>query len=61
MWIARNRNGSLHLYDDKPIRGINVWYVLLTDCGLSHEFPLNPNLFPEITWEDDEPREIILK
>lgn len=61
MYVARNRDGSLRLYDDKPIRGINIWYVMDKDGGYNGGYPVKSNLFPEVTWEDDEPAELIIK
>lgn len=57
MWIARNSDGSLRLYEDKPIKGIILWY----DGWFNGGYPIKSNLFPEVTWNDDEPREIVLK
>ena len=55
MWIARDAEGLLHLYEKKPIKTIYGWYAT---CGGTS---LPSYLFPEIKWEDKEPRELILK
>lgn len=55
MWIARDKNGLLYLHEKKPVKTNYGWYnpkgvtILPTDT------------FPEIKWEDEEPRELILK
>lgn len=54
MWIARDESG----YSTKPFKrectwgfkGKNTTVVVLSD-----------SLFPEVKWEDKEPRELILK
>ncbi len=55
MWIARDAEGLLHLYEKKPIKTIYGWYAT---CGGTS---LPSYLFPEVKWEDKEPRELILK
>lgn len=55
MWVARDKNGTLKLFDSMPKRGelcgewFNAW------C-----FKLNNDLFPDLKWED-EPIEVELK
>ena len=55
MWIARDKDGLLHVYEKKPIKTIYAWYA---PCGSTS---LPSYLFPEIKWEDEEPRELVLK
>lgn len=55
MWIARDKDGLIHLYEKKPIKTVygwhsNGWII----SGPSYDFP-------EIKWKDEEPRELILK
>ena len=56
MWIARDKDGDLFLYLTKPhkVKNRGFWtgdapIILLKGC------------FPEIKWEDKEPRKLILK
>lgn len=61
IWIARDKDGSLYLYEEKPVR---------IDCGDYWSFrDLDDNpicceidgyLFPELTW-DSEPIELVIK
>lgn len=55
-WIARDRNEGLWVHDRKPEKnlGMGEWggYVF---------YRLNPDQFPEVQWEDDEPTEVELK
>ena len=55
-WIARDEDGTLFLYKDKPFRGSEQWHenpVLFT--GL---IELRREWFPEIKWSDDEPTRV---
>lgn len=57
LWIARNTDNTLVLFQSKPILGSNfIWEELLNeDCMYIEEY-----LFPEVTWENS-PKEIELK
>ena len=57
MWIARDRDNSLNLFSSKPFRNGSYWISRVTDIVIY----LPPSLFPEVKWEDEEPRELILK
>ena len=56
MWIARDDEGSLNLHIDKPSK-ISVYGHWRSEF----HYPIPSNLLPEVTWEDEEPRELILK
>ena len=51
-WAARDMDGKLFLYRDKPIKDKFVWY----SPGFS--FVLASASFPEIKWSDDEPTKV---
>lgn len=57
LWIARNTDDTLVLFQSKPILGSNfIWEELLNeDCMYIEEY-----LFPEVTWENS-PKEVELK
>lgn len=55
MWIARDKDGSLWLSVNKPTKDPVQW------VGGGIIFLVDPNAFPEVQWEDEEPRELILK
>ena len=57
MWIARDENGELWLYEEKPYRKVNRWTSSDGDCQLL----INSDWFPEVSCEDEEPRELVLK
>jgi hypothetical protein len=54
MWIARDKNNRLHIFSAKPSRIFNYWQ------GLDRT-SIPCFLFSEIKWEDEEPRELVLK
>ena len=56
MWIARDNGGFLYGFENKPIRDKHGW---IPTNGWAVHFP--SFAFPEIKWEDEEPRELILK
>ena len=57
LWVARNKNGSLFLHvDQKPYKEGNWWELGFSD----YYFNLDPNLFPEVKWSDDEPTKVKL-
>ena len=53
-WAARDMDGKLFLYRDKPIKDKFVWY----SPGFS--LVLASASFPEIKWSDDEPTKVKL-
>lgn len=57
MWIARDENGSLWLFGEKPYRKSYYWTSGDGNC----QSLMNSDWFPEVKWEDEEPRELILK
>lgn len=56
LWVARDNNGELYLYNEKPecYNDSKVWFA----CGICAQ--LDNNLFPDLTWED-EPLEVELR
>lgn len=57
MWMARDEDGKLYLYETKPRKyeEKKVWQSgnCLTD--------LPGDMFPEIKWTDAEPVEVVIK
>lgn len=58
MWITRDKDKELYLSSEKPYKGKEFW---LMNCATTTVIQLPSELFPEIKWEDEEPRELILK
>lgn len=57
MYITRNRNGELSIFEEKPVKTSYVW---VSDKG-AWDILSNDSNFQEVKWEDEEPRELILK
>lgn len=57
MWLARDRDGLLYIYENKPKKGLFSGWVV--KCGWFSNLP--SYVLPEIKWEDEEPRELVLK
>ena len=55
MWIARDSDGSLWVYEEKPIRRTNVFQPNFKEWSR-----INNDLFQEVTWENS-PKELIIK
>ena len=55
VWIARDKDNSLCMYNKKPIRSDNMWELGYE--GDIYAFPIPETWFPKLTWED-EPRRI---
>ena len=56
MYIARDKDSTLWEYEKKPLKRQEHWVCVGGYCQI-----LDPDLFPEVKWEDKEPRELVLK
>lgn len=56
IWIARDKNGRLWLCRCKPVRSEFNWGGCLRDDQLEISFAL----FPEVKWDDKEPKRVKL-
>lgn len=54
LWVARNENGNLYLFQNKPNRSTHYWF------SLNMQFQINITSFPSLTWES-EPIKVTLK
>ena len=52
LWAARDKDGKLFLYRDKPIKDKFVWYLPGSSLVLASAS------FPEIKWSDKEPTKV---
>ena len=60
MWIARDKDGSLWLYEKEPLgKSSQSWIAAI--IGKNERLDIDEDWFPEVKWEDEEPRELILK
>lgn len=57
MWLARDYNDRLVLYEYKPIKRINCgWWESNEDDGAEVEI----DIYPSVKWSDVEPTEVEL-
>lgn len=56
MYIARDRNGDLYLFQTCPKKNEEHGYWQ-SESKLTDGVSLDPSLFPEVSWEDEEPTE----
>lgn len=57
MWVARDKDGSLFIFNKKPYKLESSW-GLINDPFYCVE--IDNNIFPEVKWEDKEPKELVL-
>ena len=57
MWIARDENGNLWVYENKPIRKSHTFHPLEMEETWTI---INKDQYPEVTWENS-PKELVVK
>lgn len=50
MWIARDKDGHLFIWNKLPHRGYDAWEYI---GALVHWLEIDSSLFPDLKWEDD--------
>ena len=53
VWIARDEDGKLFAYLERPKKNVIYWWVNMA----SNTFELDRTKFPSVKWDDDEPTE----
>ena len=55
-WLARDENGSIYGYRNKPRKHISSWSIG-TVCVDTNTWFVgnNPNIYPQVKWSDEEP------
>ena len=54
MWVARDKDGELTLYKNKPYRcKLPGWNPESWDIGDDYWMELDPKLFSDLTWDDE--------
>lgn len=56
MWIARDADGEICIFMEKPEKISMMW-----GTGKRNYFRIKDTLFPEVKWEDPEPTKAELK
>lgn len=57
MWVVRDNDGGLYLYENKPIKRYLKWTGSGKN-GVLEGIEIDCNLLPGVNWTDDEPTEI---
>jgi hypothetical protein len=60
MYVARDKDGTLCVFFSKPVKGYFVKSWKSVSLYLRDYFELDSSLFPEVSWEDEEPTEVEL-
>ena len=58
LWVARDKDGSLYMFDVKPSK--NNKGIWVSDKQQCHSIKLPQTWFNSVKWEDDEPRRLSL-
>ena len=56
MWLARDKNGTLYLFTQKPSKMNDRWAGILG----TRRGDLPCTMFPEVKWSDEEPTKVKL-
>ena len=66
-YVARDKDGTLNLWFNKPKRAVNFWYGQQKQDGwkaieefIQNKHEIDGKQFPKLTW-DDEPIEVMVK
>lgn len=60
MWVARDKNNKLYVYQNKPIKSVDEWKLSYGN-GKIHMLSISNELFPSVKWEDKEPTRVVLR
>lgn len=60
MWISRDKNKTLMIWNNKPYRGNEVFIINRKSKPFEDGMEINNSLFPSVTWENS-PQEIEIK
>ena len=63
MWIARDKDDSLSIFSDKPVKNVKEGIWCPSKSGFDFVFvgDEDTDMFMDIKWSDKEPREVIIK
>lgn len=56
MWLARDKNGWLFMYQYEPIKGEEGW-----ETTKGTYYPLPEEVYPEVQWTDNKAKQLIIK
>ena len=57
-WLARESNGDLYGYRNKPNKGVATWCIGPVNVGQINCYLISddPNHYQQVEWEDEEPK-----
>lgn len=58
IWVARDDNGDLYMYNEKPVKnlyGIGFWDILEGE----YQHIDNKHLFKDVLWDDEDPLKLV--
>ena len=57
-WLARESNGDLYGYRNKPNKGVATWCIGQVNVGQINCYLVSddPNHYPQVKWSDEEPK-----
>ena len=58
MYVARDKDGTLCVFFNKPVKGYIFERWQSVSIYSRDYFKLDSSLFPEVSWEDEEPTEV---
>ena len=60
MWISRDKNKTLMIWNNKPYRGNEVFIINRKSKPFEDGMEIDKSLFPSVTWENS-PQDIEIK
>lgn len=60
MYLARDQNGDLYLFYERPRRGNECWWA---ESGVDGTYlKLDKSLYPEVTWDSEPlPADLVIR
>lgn len=55
MWVARDKDGLLHLFEEEPYKSDEGWWH-----SFGYLLTLSESMLPEIKWKDEQPTKVRL-
>lgn len=54
-WVARDEDGELYMFNNKPIKGEHWWKLNIDPNSNSESYKLDSKSLETVKWEDTEP------
>lgn len=59
-YIAREENGDLYLWTEKPRKHLLDGWIPSECCSYKIKYEIDNRLYPDIKWEDAQPTKVML-